>query len=387
MNRFEAALRELDASRRLRSIPEENDGLIDLVSNDYLSLAAREEEFHGEFLERYKDASFSSSASRLLSRRQKYHNMLELYLEEAYRKSVLLFNSGYQANVGTLSALASKETLFISDSLMHASAIDGMMLGKGFGKSTVEKFSHNDIQEVRSILERRSRDFETVVVVTESIFSMDGDLGRIRELTELRREFPNLLLYVDEAHALGVRGERGLGMAEELGLIDEIDIMIGTMGKAVASSGAFVATSREIRDYLINRARSFIFSTAMPPINAAWSLFMLQRISGMTEEREKLKKVSDEFRNLLAEVNMGAGDGKFYLSESQIVPFVCGNAEKAIKAAENLRRNGFDVLPIRYPTVAIGTERLRFSLNSSLTIEDLSPIPEILNQTHLTFRI
>ena len=187
MDRFSSYLDKLQEESRLRKIPHPNQSLIDLVSNDYLGLGKRYDEFTGEFMERYGDAGFSSSASRLLSREQKYHNLLEETLGKLYCRDILLFNSGYQANVGVLSALASPDTLIISDSLMHASAIDGMMLGKGFEKVKVEKWQHNDLSHLEVLLEDNGSNYTDVIIVTESIFSMDGDKSPLHDIVKLKK--------------------------------------------------------------------------------------------------------------------------------------------------------------------------------------------------------
>ena len=241
---YRGILEGLSKECRLRSIPlagtdaDQEKGrsrLVDLCSNDYLGLAARESEFREAFMHSCPDAAFTSSASRLLSSAQRYHLMLEKALEHLYGKRALLFNSGYHANTGCISALAIPSTLFICDKLVHASIIDGLRIGN----ADFLRFPHNDLGKLRIMLEKNAGKYARIVVVTESIFSMDGDLAPLRGLTMLKEEFPNMILYVDEAHAFGVRGERGMGMAEELGLTDKIDIIIGTFGKAAASSGAF----------------------------------------------------------------------------------------------------------------------------------------------------
>lgn len=384
MSSFSEYLESLRRKSRLREIPSGKNGLIDLVSNDYLGLGARGHEFMEEFLDRFSDASFSSSASRLLSREQKYHNLLEEKLSCLYGKEVLLFNSGYQANVGALSALATPDTIYLSDSLIHASAIDGMMLAKGYGKSAVITFPHNDVEMLRELLDKNYKSHERVVVATEGIFSMDGDMSPLREIVELKRDFPDILLYVDEAHSFGVRGRKGLGVSEESGVLKEIDILVGTFGKACGSSGAFVASNVEIHDYILNRARSFIFSTASAPVNSAWTLLMVEKIEGMSGERERLKSLSREFKMMLEGKDYNIVSTKNLGETTQIQPFLCGSAERAIQIAKQLREAGFDVLPIRYPTVAEGTERLRFSLNATLEMENLLPIREILKTLNST---
>lgn len=341
--------------------------LIDLCSNDYLGLAARESEFREAFMHSCPDAAFTSSASRLLSSAQRYHLMLEKALEHLYGKRALLFNSGYHANTGCISALAIPSTLFICDKLVHASIIDGLRIGN----ADFLRFPHNDLGKLRIMLEKNAGKYARIVVVTESIFSMDGDLAPLRGLTMLKEEFPNMILYVDEAHAFGVRGERGMGMAEELGLTDKIDIIIGTFGKAAASSGAFVATTELLADYFINTSRSFIFSTALPPVCCAWTLFMLQNILLMQPERERLLDTSRRLREAL-----GLPCGEEVVS--QIIPYVTGDAERAVALAAILRGEGYLVLPIRRPTVPPGGERLRISLNAGIDYNSLTRLIEII---------
>lgn len=373
---YRGILEGLSKECRLRSIPlagtdaDQEKGrsrLVDLCSNDYLGLAARESEFREAFMHSCPDAAFTSSASRLLSSAQRYHLMLEKALEHLYGKRALLFNSGYHANTGCISALAIPSTLFICDKLVHASIIDGLRIGN----ADFLRFPHNDLGKLRIMLEKNAGKYARIVVVTESIFSMDGDLAPLRGLTMLKEDFPNMILYVDEAHAFGVRGERGMGMAEELGLTDKIDIIIGTFGKAAASSGAFVATTELLADYFINTSRSFIFSTALPPVCCAWTLFMLQNILLMQPERERLLDTSRRLREALG---LPCGEEV----ESQIIPYVTGDAERAVALAARLREEGYLVLPIRRPTVPPGGERLRISLNAGIDYNSLTRLIEII---------
>lgn len=366
-------LKDLKDENRLRTIPRQPaEGFIDLCSNDYLGLAERYGEFLDEFHSRFQGAPFSSSASRLLSSRQEYHFSLEDYLESLYCKPALLFNSGYHANVGCITALARKDNLFICDKLIHASIIDGLkMAGAEF-----KRFPHNDIDKLTSVLNKSANDYRNIVVVIESIYSMDGDVAPLKEIIDIKKDFPNLTLYVDEAHAFGVRGARGLGLAEELGLIDNIDIIIGTFGKAAASSGAFVLCNESLKSYFINSARSFIFSTALPPINVAWSQLMVEKITQMAEERNYLGRLS-QFFNAEIEKITGISTG----SSSQIIPLITGDAALAIKIAEILKRNNILALPIRRPTVPPGGERIRFSLNVALTKGDIESVIDVLKNT------
>ncbi|MCM1377588.1 MAG: 8-amino-7-oxononanoate synthase [Clostridium sp.] len=366
-------LQKLKEESRLRIIPDEGyDKRIDLLSNDYLGLAQHANEFREEFSERFSDASFTSSASRLLQRNQKYHNMLEGLLAELYGHPAMLFNSGYHANVGCLSALASLPyTLIVSDKLIHASAIDGIRLGK----ADVKRFPHNDSKTLRKILEKNSGKYDLIVVVVESVYSMDGDLADLHRLVELKREFEGVFLYVDEAHGFGVFGKQGLGLCEAEGVIDDIDIIVGTLGKAAASAGAFIVCSDELRQYMLNTARSFIFSTALPPAQQAWSILMIEKILNMRSERQRLAFLGKVFKEEIQKLT-----GVENPSQSQIVPLIAGSAEKALNWADRLRKSGYDCLAIRRPTVAAGTERLRFSLNSSLTESDIQNIIGVLKK-------
>lgn len=370
MSAFSEILTNLKDENRLRVIPNfDSERFIDLSSNDYLSLAARSEEFKEEFLYRFGDAAFSSSASRLLSTRQHYHNALEEYLERLYSKPALLFNSGYHANVGCIGAMTLPHSLFVCDKLIHASIVDGLRIAG----SEFKRFPHNDIAKLRKIIETVSADYDRIVIVVESIYSMDGDEAPLERLVEIKKEFSNVMLYVDEAHAFGVRGSRGLGIAEELGIISDIDIIIGTLGKAAASSGAFVVCNDVLKSFLINTSRPLIFSTALPPVNVAWSILMIEKIVEMDKERLHLADISRRFSETLEGIS-----GKPTGSTSQIVPFLTGNAATAMSIAATLRDNGFLALPIRRPTVPPGGERIRFSLSVDLDFNSLSPLFSIL---------
>lgn len=377
-NRFKAYQEILEKFRdenRLREIPEERalSGRIDLSGNDYLGLAVRCDEFKEDFLCKC-DASFSSSASRLLSARQHHYSELEDLLATLYGRPALLFNSGYHANVGCISALNLPGTLFLCDKLIHASVIDGILLSG----AQWARWRHNDIGNLRRLINKHRGETERIIVVAESIYSMDGDLAPLKELVELKREFPEIILYLDEAHAFGVRGTRGLGLAEEENLIEDVDILIGTFGKACASAGAFVITSPILHSFMINCARSFIFSTALPPLNAAWTREMVVKITKMRKEREYLKDISKDFRNFISRIT-----GSENSSGSQIVPLLIGDAGKAMKIASLLREEGIDALPIRRPTVPPGGERIRFSLNASLSSSDLKRIKEAIQRVML----
>lgn len=369
---YSKILNHIESENRLRRIPDSpREKNIDMLSNDYLGLAAESDKYMDEFRRRFPDAGFSSSASRLLSQSNKYHNLLEHKLEKLYGRPALLFNSGYHANVGIIQALAIPGTLFLADKLVHASAIDGLRLsGADF-----KRFPHNDIGKLKKLLELNHNLYERVVVIVESVYSMDGDFAPLKDIVKLKKTYPNLILYVDEAHGFGTLGERGLGLSEESGLIPDIDIIICTLGKAAASAGAFAITSPLMKSYLVNSCRSFIFSTAISPAQAAWSILMVERIVKMADRRKHLRRLTEEL--------IGQLDRRMNIettSRSHIVPIIVGDAIETLKMAQYLRDNGFDCMAIRKPTVAAGSERLRISLNASLSIKDITRLVSTLKQ-------
>ena len=374
-------LERLKATGSLRVLPRAEhhgkwicrDGrrMLNLSSNDYLGLASERgltEEFE-EMLSSSGDRwlPLSSSSSRLLTGNFDIYNALEERLASMYgRESALVLSSGYHMNSGILPALCDRDTLILADKLVHASLIDGIRLCEG----RCIRFRHQDYDQVENILVKEASAYGRIFIVTESIFSMDGDLAPLHRLVELKRKWPSVMLYVDEAHAVGVRGENGLGLAEECGCIGDIDLLCGTFGKALASVGAYVVCDRVIREYLVNRMRTLIFTTALPPVNAAWSLFIMERLPQFWERRKHLSTISSMLREAFAMQGMQMP------SESHIIPMIIGSSADTVLRAEDLQRKGFYVLPIRPPTVPEGTSRLRFSLTAALTEEDTGRLIE-----------
>lgn len=359
MSVYEDKLANLWNSSNLREIPADSLGsdLIDLSSNDYLGVASNQR-LREEFLNQPLPA-LTASASRLLAADQQEFAKLEALLRDYYSAWPLLFNSGYHANVGAISALAKERCIILADKLVHASMIDGIMLSR----APFERFRHNDVEHLRRLLEKHASKAENVLVLIESVYSMDGDQAPLQEICELKRDFPNMLIYCDEAHALGVCGPCGLGLARQL---PEVDFIVGTLGKAIGSMGAYVVCRKQLhREYLVNTARSLIFSTALPPLNVAWSRHVLEHVPQMEEERRRLRKLSQQ----LAEVLGG--------KPSHIQPYIVGSSEAALGLSASLREVGFKVLPIRTPTVPPGTERLRFSLSAALTC-GFTPIKKVI---------
>lgn len=367
MKQYRETLNRFASEGRLRRLSGSFNCKYDLSDNDYLGLA-RDETLRSDFL-RDCDEKLTTSASRLLASNQDAAFALERELGNAYNKQVLLFNSGYHANVGAVSALANQDTVIVADKLIHASIIDGIKLSG----SRFVRFKHNDTAHLARILAKECATAKRVLLITESVFSMDGDIAPLDDIVKIKQEYDNVLLYVDEAHAIGVFGENGLGVVKNLKLEQYVDVLVGTFGKGVASSGAFIAANELIIEYLVNTARSFIFSTSLPPICHAWTLKMLNVIFNSGEKRAHLQKISQQFRIGLEEIT-----GIKNPSMSQIVPWIVGSSDKAVAISEKLKEHGVNALPIRRPTVPVGTERIRFSLNASLSEDDINEILKII---------
>ncbi len=378
---YRSRLEELSASGNLRRIPAVvHDGrwmceggrrMLNLSSNDYLGLSA-EPALVEEFWDTCPRAVrlFSSSSSRLLTGNFEPSDELETLLAEAFRRpAALLFNSGYHANTGILPALADKHSLIVADKLVHASIIDGMKLGA----APFVRFRHQDYGQLERILEKEAPHYERIFVVVESIYSMDGDVADLRRLVALKRRFPSVWLYVDEAHAIGVRGATGLGIAEEQGVLADIDLLVGTFGKALASMGAYLVCSKDVREYLVNTSRSLIFSTALPPVQQAWTAFLFRKLPRWQARREHLAEISCR---LAACLDGHGGE----ISRSHIVPFIVGESTACRLQAEELQRKGFYCLPVRPPTVPQGTSRIRFSLTAGVTDSEVGALCEVIRK-------
>lgn len=367
---YQITLDRLKESGNFRTIPAHSvaDETVDLSSNDYLGIASQPK-LTTEFFNLFADGripALTSSASRLLARDQEQYYRLEHLLSELYDgKSCLLFNSGYHANTGMLSALASEpKTLIVADKLVHASMIDGMILSK----APFRRFAHNNYDHLETILQKEAGSFERVIIAAEAIYSMDGDSADIDTLIDIKRRHPNTLLYIDEAHSFGVCGPKGLGLCAASSAPDEIDVVIGTFGKAAASAGAFAITSKQLHDYAVNRARSLIFSTALPPLNAAWTIFIIEKLTTMDAERLHLSHLGAYLSDALP------GN----LPSSHILPVIVGDARRTIEISHALLEEGFKVLPIRTPTVPPGTERLRISLSAALDLDTITRLANTL---------
>lgn len=355
--------------RQLRHI--EHDGayviedgrrMLNLSGNDYLGIASRGDldEALASWAKRYGYAG--STSSRLLTGGYPVSDELETAIAESFsREAALLFGSGYHMNLGILPALADHQTMVLADKLIHASMIDGIRLSG----MPWERFRHGDMEHLERLIVKHRAQYPRLIVVVESLYSMDGDRADLAKLVALRKQYPGVMLYVDEAHAIGVCGERGLGVAEETNTIQDIDLLLGTFGKALASMGGYLVCSQQIKQYLVNRCRSLIFSTALPPLVLATALEAWRRLPRYAEARQRLERSSERLRDQLLEWGIATP------SSSHIIPIVLGEAEQAVRVSEQLQRLGYYVLPIRPPTVPKGRCRLRLSLTADLDVEPL----------------
>lgn len=373
MDAFKQQLEQLRAQNQYRSIPDlvhqgryitrENRTMLNMSSNDYLGLASNEN-LRQSFLQQYGDnfPSFTSSSSRLLTGNFPIYTDLEQLIAQRFqRESALLFNSGYHANLGILPALTTTKSLILADKLVHASMIDGIRLSQ----CEFFRYRHNDYEHLKSLLEKNARKFDRTFIVTESVFSMDGDVADLNYLVQLKKQFPDTYLYVDEAHAIGVYGKNGLGIAERANVIADIDLLVGTFGKALASMGAYVVCDQILKECLINQMRPLIFSTALPPFNVAWTHFIFERLPQFSKERTHLEQLSLFLRQ---EVEHRT---QIMPSQTCIVPYILGENDATLAKAKALQEQGYYCLSIRPPTVPKGTSRIRLSLTADMTMDEV----------------
>ncbi|MCU4156143.1 8-amino-7-oxononanoate synthase [Carboxylicivirga sp. A043] len=352
--------------------------LINLASNDYLGLAndmALKQAFIHQAWKGDAWMSFGASSSRLLTGNTALYEEVEELLCQYYKAdAALFFNSGYHANMGILPALTEKGDLILSDKLCHASIIDGIRLSQ----ADHVRFRHLDYGQLNTLLEKKRHLYKRVFIVVESVYSMDGDAADLAQLVALKEQY-DCLLYVDEAHAVGAVGDTGLGLCEQQKVAERIDIVVGTMGKAYASVGAFAIMNSTLKRLLVNKARTLIYTTALPPVNMAWTKFIIERMPALKPQRQQL--------NILSTYMHKALSAKGYnVHKSHIVPVMVGDNKVAVQLSEHMYKEGFLVFPIRPPTVPVNTTRLRISLTADMSISALEKlmqfIPECKNQNN-----
>jgi len=354
----------------LRKLPVPTNG-IDFSSNDYLGFAKNEEIFEAthQYLVDNNIKVNGATGSRLISGNHYLYDIAEKYISEFHQsQSALIFNSGYDANVGFFSAVPQRNDIILYDELCHASIRDGIQMSHA--KSY--KFQHNDYEDLEQILNKfqdSNSQLSTIYIVTESVFSMDGDAPNMETLVQLSEKY-NALLVVDEAHALGVFGDKGEGLVQSQNLQDKIFARIMTFGKGLGCHGAAILGSASLKEYLVNFARSFIYTTGLSPHSVATVLVAYQNLNQSTE----LQKLKENINFFNQQKQLLGIKPLFVYSKSAIHSAIIPGNEKVKLIASQLQEKGFEVKAILSPTVPEGQERLRFCLHSYNTQSEMQDV-------------
>ena len=372
MEKIIKELEKLENEGNLRNIPQieyKSDGkivingveFVNFASNDYLGISTKHE-LSENFLKN-NNHLLSSASARLLSGSSSEFSELENTLAKMLNKDAcLIFNTGYQCNLGVISALCGKGDIVFSDKLNHASIIDGMRLSEG----DFVRYKHLDYSNLEEKLIAQRNKYNRAIIVSESVFSMDGDVADIDKLVELKNKY-DCLLMIDEAHAFCAFGDTMAGVSYG----KDVDIITATFGKALGSFGAFCASNKEIIEYLINKARSFIFSTSIPPLNIAWTNMLLtDKFQYLISRKKLLENITKQAHKLMDDYELTT------VSKSHIIPIITSSNEKTLKISEELKSKGFYIPAIRPPTVPAGTSRLRISLTADTNINDFKQVLE-----------
>jgi 8-amino-7-oxononanoate synthase len=366
-------LAQREDANALRKLPEPNNRT-DFSSNDYLGFSRSATIFNAahDYLVNNNITTNGATGSRLISGNHNLYGEAEKAIAHFHAaESALIFNSGYDANVGLFSSVPQKGDVVLYDEYIHASIRDGMRLSL----AKAYKFSHNDMDSLEKLLKKAANDADggEVYIVTESVFSMDGDSPDLEALVSLTEEY-NALLIVDEAHALGVFGNNGEGLVQQLNLQDKVFARIMTFGKGLGCHGAAILGSAQLRQYLVNFARSFIYTTGLPPHSLATIITAYRQLENNTGEQKLLKDIVSFFSSEVERLQLK----NFINSDSAIHCAVVPGNEKVKNIASVLQQNNFDVKPILSPTVPQGEERLRFCLHACNTNEEVTAVLQLL---------
>jgi 8-amino-7-oxononanoate synthase len=387
LNQRLAALREQNLFRELRRVDSAQSPHIEIggksflnfCSNDYLGLA-NHPALKAAAIKAVEKFGAGAGASRLIcGSLAPFHELEEALAAFKKTEAALTFSTGYAAAVGTITALLGKDDIIILDKLVHACIVDAAKLSG----VKLRIFDHNDLNDLedklkwaKEVQSPKSKVQSHMLVVTESIFSMDGDAAPLREIVALKEKYGAWLM-VDEAHATGIIGQNGRGLADELGVSGQIEIQMGTLGKALGASGGYIAGNHALVNFLVNRARSFIFSTAPVPAAAAAATAAIHVVQSTEGEMRRA-----QLRQRTAEFKSAIGNRQSPIS-SAIVPLMLGDEASAVTAATKLREQNFFVPAIRYPTVARGAARLRVTLTAAHTPEDILQLSRALKTLDL----
>lgn len=361
--------RQADRLRTLHTVIPQQDGvmlkkkgreLISFCSNDYLGLSR-----HPHVIEQAKEYADTygagSTASRLISGTYEIHRDLERKIADIFHtESALIFNSGFQANSTIISTLTDRHSLILADKLSHNSLLQGSLLSR----AAFQRFNHNDLAHLEELLIRTGeQSYNRVLIITETVFSMDGDRSNVKAIAGLAQKY-NALLFVDDAHAVGVWGENGLGLGYE---VPDIDILLGTCGKAFGSFGSYITCSAKMRDYLVNFCPGFIYTTALPPAIVGAIDAALDLIPELNEQRTIFHKNITIVRKCLQELDFDTGP-----STTQIIPIIIGDEKETLDLAHWLEENGILATAIRPPTVPDSSSRIRITLSSAHSIDHIN---------------
>jgi 8-amino-7-oxononanoate synthase len=373
-----AHIRERDRERTLKrtwnrrgAVVETDSGTaIDFSSNDYLGLAS-DSRLSEAASRAMREHGVGAGAARLISGNNPEHEALETELASFFGvERALVFGSGYAANVGIISALVERGDVIFSDALNHASVIDGCRLSR----ADVHVYPHGDVGALDTLLDRHRASARRALIVTDGLFSMDGDAAPIDEIGDLARRFETWT-YVDDAHAVGVVGPGGQGTASDVGLHGSIDVTVGTLGKAFGVAGAFVYGTATLAEFLLNRARSFIFSTAMPPAQAAAAREGLRIARDESWRRDAVRDNARRIRSTLEQIGIKPIDGD---GTAHVIPVPLGDDALTVRVGADLATRGFLVGAIRPPTVPVGTSRLRIAASAAHTADQIAGLGDAL---------
>lgn len=339
---------------------------LDFSSSNYLGLRD-DDNIKKEVVRVVEEYGFGSGASRLVVGTNKLYDRLEKLISSIKKQEkTLFFNSGYDANLGIISTLFGKKDVIFCDKLNHASIYDGIFMS---GAKLV-RYKHNDIDDLRKKIEKYRKEYENALIVTDTIFSMDGDRAKLDKLVEIKKEY-NILLMIDEAHGGGILGRSGGGLSEEMNLLEDIDINMGTFSKAYGGQGAYVSSKEEIIDYLINKCRSLIYTTSLPPSVVAGNIKAVELGKQDGFRRQRVEENSRYLREELVKKGYSIGE-----STSQIIPIIFDSNEKALEKSNYLFEKGIMLPAIRKPTVV--EPRLRISLGYLIEKNDIDKLLELL---------
>ncbi|MDX8336390.1 aminotransferase class I/II-fold pyridoxal phosphate-dependent enzyme [Candidatus Cetobacterium colombiensis] len=363
-------LHSFKLENRFRKLNLLENNSFNLSSNDYMGLG-NDPDLVKEFYDSYPNLTLSSGSSRLISGSYPLIMELEDYAEKIYNKPTLFFNSGFDCNCCIIETFCDEDTLVISDKLNHASIHDGIM----HSKANLIRYKHLDLNHLKNILEKNKNKFKNIFVISETIYSMDGDCVNLEELIKLKKNF-NFYLILDEAHSFGVHS---YGIAHEKNLIEQVDFLVIPLGKGGGSIGSYLVCNQLYKDYIVNRGRKFIYTTALPPVNIAWNLFILKKIEILQKRKEKLEELTNLAHTLIKKYNLKT------LSTTHIISIIIGDNNRLDKITKYLNTKNYFVYGVKEPTVPKGTSRIRIGLSPSIPKDYIIDFFKELNYALNTF--